>query len=139
MNEADLESFETVCDSVLNVSTIDEYLELSGELYRDYGVDPVFAPYVINGIDTSDAGAIVIMPFESPSDQDLEYLSFGGTDAQSTANEFTTLLIELGMDPDEAAGHGRAARQRQRGEFRLLRRGLRDRFRGQGFLCSGQQ
>ena len=56
MNEADLESFETVCDSVLNVSTIDEYLELSGELYRDYGVDPVFAPYVINGNDTSDAG-----------------------------------------------------------------------------------
>ncbi|SMC35088.1 Predicted metalloendopeptidase [Oscillospiraceae bacterium] len=106
MNEADLESFETVCDSVLNVSTIDEYLELSGELYRDYGVDPVFAPYVINGIDTSDSGAIVIMPFDSPSGQDLEYLSFGGTDAQSTANEFTTLLIELGMDPDEAADRG---------------------------------
>lgn len=106
MTEGDLESFVSVCDSILSVSTVDEYLEISGELYRDYGVDPVFAPYVINGISSSDEGAIAIIPFDSPSDDTLDYLSFGGTSAQSTANEFSAILIELGTDPEEAGSRG---------------------------------
>ena len=100
MTSDDMASFSATCDRILSISSVPEYLSMVGELYRDFGVNPVFSPYVIGD------ESVVVLPFVNPTSEELEFISLGGSSAQSTANYYTTVLVEAGVDPEEAAARG---------------------------------
>ncbi|MCR5529818.1 MAG: M13 family metallopeptidase [Saccharofermentans sp.] len=106
MSDEDVTSFEQKCAEILNAASIDELLYIVGDLYREYNVDPIFTPTVTPDLNDSGKSAVGITPFYSPEGTELEVIVLGGNDASDTARSFTNVLIDAGVDSQEAEERG---------------------------------
>lgn len=98
MNDEDIAYMNDVADQILGTQTIDEYLDVCGMLYSEWGVNPLFGGRIDTSLANSSAGSINIVPFTSPTGDSLELIINGGYYAQSIATRMKSLLIDFGMD-----------------------------------------
>lgn len=101
-SEDDIAYVNDVISGILSVSTIDEYLTMCGDLYTNWGVDPIIGGGVDTDLANSSAGSILLEPFSSPDGSPLENIVKGGTYAQVLASSIRMVLIDFGVDPEEA-------------------------------------
>ncbi len=101
-NEEDIAYIDSMAASILNVSTIEEYLDICGTLYKEWGVNPLFGDRIDTDINNSASGSIIIVPFESPTGDELEDVVIGGYSAQSVASSIKFALITYDVDPGDA-------------------------------------
>lgn len=101
-SEDDIAYVNDVISGILSVSTIDEYLTMCGDLYTNWGVDPIIGGGVDTDLANSSAGSVLLEPFSSPDGSPLENIVKGGTYAQVLASSIRMVLIDFGVDPEEA-------------------------------------
>ncbi|MBP3266695.1 MAG: hypothetical protein J6L84_07050, partial [Clostridiales bacterium] len=101
-SEDDIAYVNDVISGILSVSTIDEYLTMCGDLYTNWGVDPIIGGGVDTDLANSSAGSVLLEPFSSPDGSTLENIGKGGTYAQVLASSIRMVLIDFGVDPEEA-------------------------------------
>ncbi len=101
-SEDDIAYVNDVISGILSVSTIDEYLTMCGDLYTNWGVDPIIGGGVDTDLANSSAGSVLLEPFSSPDGSPLENIGKGGTYAQVLASSIRMVLIDFGVDPEEA-------------------------------------
>ncbi len=101
-SEDDIAYVNDVISGIRGVSTIDEYLTMCGNLYTNWGVDPIIGGGVDTDLANSSAGSVLLEPFSSPDGSPLENIVKGGTYAQVLASSIRTVLIDFGVDPEEA-------------------------------------
>lgn len=101
-SEYDIAYVNDVISGILSVSTIDEYLTMCGDLYTNWGVDPIIGGGVDTDLANSSAGSVLLEPFSSPDGSTLENIGKGGTYAQVLASSIRMVLIDFGVDPEEA-------------------------------------
>ena len=101
-SEDDIAYVNDVISGIRGVSTIDEYLTMCGDLYTNWGVDPIIGGGVDTDLANSSAGSVLLEPFSSPDGSPLENIVKGGTYAQVLASSIRTVLIDFGVDPEEA-------------------------------------
>lgn len=102
MSEEDIDDFEDRCHEILDAGSIDELIDIAGELNMSYGTCSFFEPVVLPDLRDSGKGAVIINPFTCSAYEDLEFIMFGGYEAQSCANAFSNVLIDLGIEREEA-------------------------------------
>ncbi len=101
-SEDDIAYVNDVISGIRGVSTIDEYLTMCGDLYTNWGVDPIIGGGVDTDLANSSAGSVLLEPFSSPDGSPLENIVKGGTYAQVLASSIRMVLIDFGVDPEEA-------------------------------------
>jgi len=101
-SEDDIAYVNDVISGIRGVSTIDEYLTMCGDLYTNWGVDPIIGGGVDTDLANSSAGSVLLEPFSSPDGSTLENIGKGGTYAQVLASSIRMVLIDFGVDPEEA-------------------------------------
>ena len=101
-SEDDIAYVNDVISGIRGVSTIDEYLTMCGDLYTNWGVDPIIGGGVDTDLANSSAGSVLLEPFSSPDGSPLENIGKGGTYAQVLASSIRMVLIDFGVDPEEA-------------------------------------
>ena len=101
-SEDDIAYVNDVISGIRGVSTIDEYLTMCGDLYTNWGVDPIIGGGVDTDLANSSAGSVLLEPFSSPDGSPLENIVKGGTYAQVLASSIRTVLIDFGVDSEEA-------------------------------------
>ena len=101
-SEDDIAYVNDVISGIRSVSTIDEYLTMCGDLYTNWGVDPIIGGGVDTDLANSSAGSVLLEPFSSPDGSPLENIGKGGTYAQVLASSIRMVLIDFGVDPEEA-------------------------------------
>ena len=101
-SEDDIAYVNDVISGIRSVSTIDEYLTMCGDLYTNWGVDPIIGGGVDTDLANSSAGSVLLEPFSSPDGSTLENIGKGGTYAQVLASSIRMVLIDFGVDPEEA-------------------------------------
>lgn len=102
MNDEDVAAMLAVTDTIMNTKSIDEFLELSGDLYREWGVNPIFGATIASDMKNSSVGSIMLRPYTNPAGISLKEISIGGRNAEITAMRFRTTLVDLGLDGEEA-------------------------------------
>lgn len=102
MSDEDISYLNDLAQQILDTTSIEEYLELCGTLYTDWKVNPIFGGNVETDLNNSSQGSIQIRPFTSPSGDALSDIILGGYSAQNAATSFRTVLIDFGMDYEEA-------------------------------------
>ena len=101
-SEDDIAYVNDVISGIRGVSTIDEYLTMCGDLYTNWSVDPIIGGGVDTDLANSSAGSVLLEPFSSPDGSPLENIVKGGTYAQVLASSIRTVLIDFGVDSEEA-------------------------------------
>lgn len=102
MNDEDIADMQATIAEIQNTGTIEEYLGLCGELYREWNVDPIFGLSIDSDMHNASAGSIWLQPFSDPGGQELKNLSVGGRMGQVAAMNYRIALIDGGMDAGEA-------------------------------------
>ncbi len=111
MNEEDVEEMRRTVESIWNTSTMDEFLDVCGTLYSEWGVDPICGAQIESDMHDSTAGSISIQPFSNPTGMSMKHIMLGGTNAQFAAAAFRSTLMDLGMDKEEAKARSLADAQ----------------------------
>ena len=101
MNDEDVADMLSTIAKIQNTQTIEEFLELSGELYEEWSVNPIFGLSVDADMHNSLAGSIWLEPFSDPGGQKLKQICVGGRMGQSVAMYYRIALSDSGMDGDE--------------------------------------
>ena len=102
MNDEDVADMLSTIAKIQNTQTIEEFLELSGELYEEWSVNPIFGLSVDADMHNSLAGSIWLEPFSDPGGQKLKHTCIGGRMGQVIAMYYRIALIDGGMDGEEA-------------------------------------
>ena len=102
MNNEDITDMLSTIAKIQSIQNIEEFLELSGELYEEWNVNPIFGLSVGSDMHNSSAGSIWLEPFSDPSGSNPRNVSVGGNMGQVVAMYYRKALIDGGMDGDEA-------------------------------------
>ncbi|MCR5251791.1 MAG: M13 family metallopeptidase [Lachnospiraceae bacterium] len=102
MNDDDIKSMQATVDEIYNTSTMDEFLRVSGKLFSGWGVNPIFGIDIDTDMKDSASGSISLRPFCSPIGGSLEQICTGGQMGQAAAVQMRNMLMDFGMDGEEA-------------------------------------
>ena len=101
-NDDDLIYIDETAQSIMDAQSIDELLDVCGEMYIDWGVNPLFVGDVNADQNNSSQGSILILPFSDPAGAKAEEIIWGGYVAQNCATMIRGVLTDYGIDYDEA-------------------------------------
>ncbi len=102
MNEEDVADMLAMVDEIQNAASMDEYIDICGKLYTQWGADPIMGVDISTDLKDASSASISIRPFSDPTGHRLKEVCMAGEYGQAVASGFKKVLNDTGMDGEES-------------------------------------